>query len=149
PEEHYAIPLGKADVKRTGTDVTILATGVMVTRSLEAAEDLMETGISAEVVDPRTLVPLDEVMILQSVRKTGRVIVVHEAVKECGDWAVIASIIVENAFYHLEAPIKRLCGEVVHMPSSPKLEASAVAQVTDILRAVEALMEESKNSSLQ
>lgn len=149
PEEHYAIPLGKADVKRTGTDVTILATGVMVTRSLEAAEDLMETGISAEVVDPRTLVPLDEEMILQSVRKTGRVIVVHEAVKESGFGAEIASVIAEKAFYHLKAPIKRLGGEFVPMPSSQNLEASAVPQVTDILRTVEELMEESKNSSLQ
>lgn len=149
PEEHYAIPLGKAYVKCTGTDVTILATGVMVTRSLEAAEDLMEAGISAEVVDPRTLVPLDEEMILQSVRKTGRVIVVHEAVKESGFGAEIASIIAEKAFYHLKAPIKRLGGEFVPMPSSQKLEASAVPQVTDILRAVEALMEVSKNSSLQ
>src|SRR5699024_11424988 len=89
PEEHYAISVGKADVKRIGIDVTILASGVMVTRSLEAAEDLMETGISGEVVDPRTLVPLDEEMILQSVRKTGRVIVVHEAVKESGFGAEI------------------------------------------------------------
>lgn len=141
PEENYAIPLGTADIKCAGTDVTIIATGIMVSRALEAAKELARNGISTEVVDPRTLVPLDEATILESVQKTGRVIVVHEAVKKSGFGAEIASIIAEKAFYQLKAPIKRLGGAFVPMPSSEKLEAAAVPQKSDILRAVNKLME--------
>lgn len=141
PEENYALPLGAADIKCAGTDVTIIATGIMVSRALEAAKELARNGISTEVVDPRTLVPLDEATILESVQKTGRVIVVHEAVKKSGFGAEIASIIAEKAFHQLKAPIKRLSGAFVPMPSSEKLEAAAVPQKSDILRAVNKLME--------
>src|SRR5699024_8300033 len=135
PEENYAIPLGVADVKRTGTDMTIIATGIMVSRALEAAEELEKWNVSAEVIDPRTLVPLDEASLLQSVRKTGRVMVVHEAVKKSGFGAEIASLIAEEAFYQLKAPIKRLGGEFVPIPSNKKLAMRAVPQTTDILQA--------------
>lgn len=148
PKENYAIPLGLADVKRVGADITIIATGIMVSRALSAAEELATYDISVEVVDPRTLIPLDEATILQSVYKTGRVIVVHEAVKKSGYGAEIVSIIAEKAFYQLKSPIKRLGGEFVPIPSSKKLEASAVPQVNDIVEAGKELMSANKVGSL-
>lgn len=112
PEESYSIPLGKADVKREGSDITIVATSIMVQRALEAAKLLEAQGISVEVVDPRTLFPLDEETIVNSVKKTGRVIVVYEAVKRGGFGAEIASLIAESeAFDYLDAPIIRLGGQ--------------------------------------
>ncbi len=137
PEELYSIPLGKADVKREGTDVTIVATAIMVHRALEAATALEEEGISVEVIDPRTLVPLDEETIIQSVSKTGRLVVVHEAVKRGGYGGEIASMIAESeAFDYLDAPIKRLGGVSAPIPYNPELEKSAVPQVPDIVQAV-------------
>lgn len=140
PEQPYRIPLGKADVKRRGEDVTIVATAMMVHRALEAATDLFKEGIDVEIIDPRTLVPLDEACILQSVRKTGRLIVVHEAVKRSGYGAEIASIVAEHAFHHLKAPIKRLGGHFVPMPNSKTLEKAAVPQTEDIVKAVKELL---------
>ncbi|MEW9674378.1 alpha-ketoacid dehydrogenase subunit beta [Ammoniphilus sp. 3BR4] len=137
PEEAYSIPLGKADVKRKGSDVTVIATSIMVHRSLEAAKQLEQEGISVEVVDPRTLVPLDKDTILNSVKKTGRVVVVYEAVKRGGYGAEIASLIAESdAFDYLDAPIVRLGGLPVPMPSNPILEKKAVPQVEDIVQAI-------------
>jgi acetoin:2,6-dichlorophenolindophenol oxidoreductase subunit beta len=137
PEEQYSIPLGKADVKREGTDVTIVATAIMVHKALEAAEKLEKEGISAEIIDPRTLVPLDEETIVGSVRKTGRVVVVHEAVKRGGFGGEIAGMIAESeAFDYLDAPIKRLGGKPVPIPYNPELEKAAIPQVDDIIQAV-------------
>lgn len=137
PEEAYSIPLGKADIKKEGKDVTIVATAMMVHKSLEAAEQLESEGISVEVVDPRTLVPLDEETIVESVKKTGRLIVVHEAVKRGGFGGEIASMIAESeAFDYLDAPIKRLGGKAVPIPYNPELEKAAVPQVQDIVEAV-------------
>jgi acetoin:2,6-dichlorophenolindophenol oxidoreductase subunit beta len=137
PEEVYSIPLGKADIKKEGKDVTIVATAMMVHKSLEAAEQLESEGISVEVVDPRTLVPLDEETIVESVKKTGRLIVVHEAVKRGGFGGEIASMIAESeAFDYLDAPIKRLGGKAVPIPYNPELEKAAVPQVQDIVEAV-------------
>jgi acetoin:2,6-dichlorophenolindophenol oxidoreductase subunit beta len=137
PEEQYSIPLGKADVKREGTDVTIVATAIMVHKALEAAEKLEKEGISAEIIDPRTLVPLDEETIVGSVRKTSRVVVVHEAVKRGGFGGEIASMIAESeAFDYLDAPIKRLGGKPVPIPYNPELEKAAIPQVDDIIQAV-------------
>ncbi|WP_152657862.1 alpha-ketoacid dehydrogenase subunit beta [Oceanobacillus sp. CFH 90083] len=137
PEEQYSIPLGKADVKREGTDVTIVATAIMVHRALEAAEELEKEGISVEVVDPRTLVPLDTETIIQSVSKTSRLVVVHEAVKRGGYGAEIASMIAESeAFDYLDAPIKRLGGASSPIPYNPELEKMHVPQVPDIIQAV-------------
>lgn len=141
PEEAYSIPLGKADIKRKGTDVTIVATSQMVHRSLEAAAQLEQEGISVEVIDPRTLVPLDEETIIQSVKQTGRVVVVYEAVKRGGYGAEIASMIAESeAFDYLDAPIQRLGGLAVPTPYNPLLEKKAVPQVEDIIRAVKATL---------
>lgn len=137
PEEQYSIPLGKADVKREGTDVTIVATAIMVHKALEAAVELEKEGISVEVVDPRTIVPLDEETIINSVKKTGHLIVVHEAVKRGGIGGEIASMIAESeAFDYLDAPIKRLGGLAIPIPYNPTLEKAAIPQVADIIAAV-------------
>ncbi|ANU17106.1 alpha-ketoacid dehydrogenase subunit beta [Planococcus maritimus] len=137
PEELYSIPLGKADVKREGSDVTIVATAIMVHKALEAAAKLEEQGISVEVIDPRTLVPLDTETIIESVKKTGRLVVVHEAVKRGGFGGEIASTIAESeAFDYLDAPIMRLGGKAVPIPYNPELEKSAIPGVDDIVAAV-------------
>lgn len=134
PEEEYTIPLGKADIKKEGSDITIVATGIMVNRSLEAAEKLKEDDIDVEVIDPRTLVPLDTETIINSVKKTGRVLVVYEAVKRSGYGAEIASMIAESdAFDYLDAPIKRLGGVATPIPYNQTLEKAAVPQVENII----------------
>ncbi|MEK3857244.1 alpha-ketoacid dehydrogenase subunit beta [Cytobacillus sp. FSL H8-0458] len=137
PEEAYSIELGKADIKREGTDVTIVATAIMVHKALEAAYELEKEGISAEVIDPRTIVPLDKETIINSVKKTGRLIVVHEAVQRGGIGGEIVSVIAESeAFDYLDSPIKRLGGKEVPIPYNPKLEKAAIPQVPDIIEAV-------------
>ena len=137
PEELYSIPLGKADIKKEGTDVTVVATSIMVHKALEAARELEKEDISIEVIDPRTLVPLDEQTIIESVKKTGRLVVVHEAVKRCGFGGEIAGMIAESdAFHYLDAPIQRLGGLPVPIPYNPQLEKKAVPQVEDIIVAV-------------
>lgn len=146
PTDTYEIPLGVADVKREGTDVTIIATGIMVQKALQAAMDYAAQGVSVEVIDPRTLVPLDEATILNSVEKTGRVIIVHEAVKRGGIGGEITSLIAERAFHALRAPIIRLGGAFVPMPYNAKLEHQAVPQVEDIERAIGKLVRETIRS---
>jgi pyruvate dehydrogenase E1 component beta subunit len=134
PEEFYTIPLGTADVKRDGRDLTIVATSVMVNRSLEAAHKLSEEGIEVEVVDPRTLKPLDEETIVRSVVKTGRVLIVHEACKTGGYGGELAGVIAESeAFDYLDAPIVRLAGLDIPIPYNRNLEHNAVPQVEDIV----------------
>lgn len=140
PEEPYSIPLGKADVKRSGKDVTIVATAIMVHKALEAAKELEAEGIDVEIIDPRTLVPLDEETIIESVKKTGKCIVVHEAVKRGGYGGEIASMIAESeAFDYLDAPIKRLGGLAVPIPYNPTLEKAVIPQVPDIIEAAKEL----------
>ncbi|AIG26225.1 alpha-ketoacid dehydrogenase subunit beta [Brevibacillus laterosporus] len=137
PEESYSIPLGVADVKREGTDVTIVATAIMIHKALEAATELEKEGISVEVIDPRTLVPLDTDTIIRSVKKTGKLIVVHEAVKFGGFGGEIVSMIAESeAFDYVDAPIRRLGGKSIPMPYNPVLEKAAIPQVPDIIQAV-------------
>ncbi len=142
PEEQYVIPLGKADIKRKGTDMTIIATGVMVSRSLEAAETLAQEGISAEVVDPRTLRPLDTETIIHSVKKTGKVLIVHEAVKTGGFGGELAAVIAESeAFGYLDAPIQRLAGLDIPIPYNPTLEYHSVPHTENIIEAARNLAE--------
>ena len=136
PEEEYIIELGVADIKRIGTDITVIATSRMVLESLKAAEELEKEGISVEVIDPRTLVPLDDETILNSVRKTGKVVIVHEAWKRGGVGAEIAARIVENAYYFLKAPIKRVAGKEVPIPYSPELEKLAIPNKEEIIQAI-------------
>jgi pyruvate dehydrogenase E1 component beta subunit len=123
-----------ADVKRSGRDLTIIATGVMVPRSLEAAALLAEEGIEIEVVDPRTLRPLDTETIIKSVIKTGKVLIVHEAVKTGGFGGELAGVIAESeAFGYLDAPIVRLAGQEIPIPYNRNLERAAVPQIEDIV----------------
>jgi len=122
PEEEYTIPLGVADVKRAGDDITIVATSSMVYAALDAAKMLDEIGISAEVVDPRTLVPLDKETLIASAKKTSRVIIVDEGYEQYGVTAEMASVIADGAFYYLDAPVKRLGAMNVPIPFSPALE---------------------------
>lgn len=136
PEEEYVIELGVADVKRIGTDITVIATSRMVLESLEAAEELEKEGINVEVIDPRTLVPLDAKTILNSVKKTGRVIIVHEAWKRGGFGAEIVAEIVENGFDFLKTPIKRVAGKEVPIPYSPELEKLAIPNKEEIIMAI-------------
>lgn len=143
PVEPYTIPIGVADVKRLGTDVTIIATGIMVSKSLAAAEIVKVKGISVEVIDPRTLVPLDKETLLTSVEKTNRVIIATEAVKNSGFSSELVSIIAESKIsMKLKAPIVRLGGEFVPMPAQKALEAQATPQIASLVQAVEQLMKE-------
>jgi pyruvate dehydrogenase E1 component beta subunit len=122
PEEEYVIPLGVADVKREGTDITFVATSSMVQVALGAAAMLEEVGISAEVVDPRTTWPLDEKTLIESVKKTSRCIVMDEGYGRYGVAGELASVIQEGAFYDLDSPVRRLCAMHVPIPFSPPLE---------------------------
>lgn len=143
PETKYTLPLGKADVKQEGQDVTIVATGIMVEKALAAAALLEKEGISLEVVDPRTLVPLDEETILSSVSKTKRVIVATEAVKKSGFSAELTAVIAESEISRkLLRPVVRLGGEFVPMPAQRILEELATPQVETIVHAVRQLMKE-------
>lgn len=142
PEEEYAVPFGKARVARPGGDATVVAIAAMVPRTLEASEMLEAEGISLEVVDPRTLAPLDFETIRESVAKTGRLLVVDETYGPCGIGAEIAARVLEEAFDDLDAPVRRLNGAHVPTPYSPPLEAAVVPQVSDIARAVRELLAE-------
>jgi pyruvate dehydrogenase E1 component beta subunit len=139
-EDLYTTPLAKADVKRKGRDLTIIAYSIMVPRALEAAEQLSTEGLEVEVVDPRTLNPLDTETIVRSVSKTGRVLIVHEAPVTGGVGAELAAVIADSeAFDYLDAPIRRLAGRNVPIPYNRTLEAAAVPQVGDIVAAARAL----------
>ncbi len=137
PEEEYTLPFGVADVKRPGRDVTLVATSSMVYVALEAAELLEQEGISAEVVDPRTIFPLDVETLVRSARKTGRVVVVDEGHRRYGVTAELAATIAEEAFYDLEAPVRRVGALDVPVPFSPVLEDRTVPtpqQVASVAR---------------
>ena len=137
PEGHYTTPIGKAAVRRTGKDVTIVATAIMVHKALEAAEKLAADGIDAEVIDLRTIRPMDKDTVLASVRKTGRLVCVYEGVKTLGVGAEVSAMVAESdAFDFLDAPIVRLGGAECPIPYNPELEKAAVPQVPDILAAV-------------
>ena len=139
PEELYAIPLGKADVKREGDDVTVVATLAMVPRALAAAEILAREGVSVEVIDPRTLRPLDEDAILNSVRKTSRALVVHEAWTTGGFGAEVSALIADKAFLDLDAPVRRLGAPDVPMPYNDALERATIPSVERIAASIREL----------
>jgi pyruvate dehydrogenase E1 component beta subunit len=141
PDEEYLIPFGEAKVVREGSDVTIVALGSRVQMAVTAAEAAAKEGISVEVIDPRTLVPLDKEAILKSVAKTGRLITVEVAHKTCGAGAEIAGIVAEEGFWDLKAPIKRLAVPDVHIPFSPPLEPQFYPDVAKITAAIKAVME--------
>ncbi len=145
PEESYTIPLQSAEVKRQGRDLTIVAYSIMVPRALEAAEKLAAEGLEVEVVDPRSLKPLDTETIIRSISKTGRVLIVHEAPVTVGFGGELAAVIAESeAFDYLDAPIRRLAGRNVPIPYNRTLERAAVPQVEDIIAAARALAKEGR-----
>lgn len=143
PEEEYVIPLGKAFIKREGTDVTLVAVSHMVNLALQAAEKLQqEDGISVEVVDPITLSPLDRDTICNSIRKTGRLVTVHEAWLPCGMGAEIGAIAMEECFDSLEAPLIRVGASFNPMPYNPQMEDASIPNVPRIIDAVRRVMKD-------
>jgi pyruvate dehydrogenase E1 component beta subunit len=140
PEGEYVIPIGVADVKRAGTDVTIVATGWMVKKSLAAAETLAKEGISAEVVDPRSLAPLDVETIVNSVKKTGHLVLVDQAPRHSSAAAVIAAEVAEHGFEHLRAPIKMVTALDTSIPYSEPLEEYVLPNEEKIIAAVKTVM---------
>ena len=138
PEDDYGVPLGSASIVREGTDVSVFAYGAMMPPALEAAEKLAEGGVSAEVVDLRTLSPLDEAAVQRSVEKTGRAVIVHEAPRFCGFGAEVAALLAEKAFYSLKAPIQRVTGfdtpfpyalEHAYLPNAARIVQAAQSAV--------------------
>jgi pyruvate dehydrogenase E1 component beta subunit len=140
PDEEYLIPFGKADVKREGKDVTIVATLAVIPKAIRAADILAKEGIDAEVIDPRTLVPLDKQTIINSVKKTGRVVIVTEENKRGASSAEIASIIAEEAWNWLKAPIKRIGAPNTPVPFSPPLENYYIPNEEKIINAVKEIL---------
>jgi len=124
PEEDYTIPIGQAEIVKEGTDITIVAYGIMRMRAIKAAEQLEKKGISVEIIDPRTLIPLDRNAIAQSVKKTGHLLVVDEGYSPCGFGAEIIAVVQEDVFDYLDAPLKRIHSVFVPIPYSPSLEKS-------------------------
>lgn len=141
PEGEYSIPLGVAEIKHPGTQLTVVSSGVMVSKSLEVATKLEAEGISVEVLDLRTLRPMDNEAIIKSVKKTGRLLVVHEA-PQTGGWAgeVLAVVAGSEAFDYLDAPMRRLAGKDVPIPYNRFLEAAAVPQEADIEAEIRAIL---------
>jgi pyruvate dehydrogenase E1 component beta subunit len=142
PDEYYTIPFGQAAVKREGKDVTIVANLLMVYNALQAADMLHEEGISCEVIDPRTLVPFDYDTVFASVKKTGRLAIVHEDVERNGWGAEVAAQVASKVIYYLDAPIKRICTYNVPIPFAPVMENYVVPSVDRIVNEIRGLMAE-------
>jgi pyruvate dehydrogenase E1 component beta subunit len=136
----FSVPFGRAAVRREGDDVTVIAIGGMLPKALEAAETLAGEGISVEVVDPRTLVPLDKETLIASARKTSRVVIAHEAHKRLGPGAEIAALLAEEAIGYLDGPIVRVAAKNVPLPYSPELENYVLPQTADIVAAARGLV---------
>jgi len=141
PEEEYYIPIGKAEVKKEGKDATVIGYSIMVPRALEASKILAREGIDIEVVDTRSLRPLDTETIAHSVKKTNRVMVVYEPPRFGGFGAEISAWVGEELFDYLDAPVVRLGGEEMPPPYNPNLERKIVPQIEDIVREIKKLME--------
>ena len=141
PEQEYTIPIGKAAVKIEGDDVTIVATSSMVGESIKVADKLKEEqGIKAEVIDLRTLVPMDKTTVINSVKKTGRLVIVDEGIRRAGITAEIAALVTEEAFDFLDAPVKRLGNENTPIPFSPPLEDYFRPNADKIYKAVKKVL---------
>jgi pyruvate dehydrogenase E1 component beta subunit len=139
-DTEFSIPFGKANIVKEGRDVTVIGTHLYVERALAASEKLKDEGIDIEVIDPRTLVPLDKDTIINSVKKTCRAVVVHEAHRTAGAGAEIAAMITEEAFKYLDAPVARLGAKQCTLPFSLVLENAVVPQEEDIIRAVKSVL---------
>jgi len=140
PDEDYEVPFGKAAIRREGKDVTIVGTSMMVHRAMTAARQLAEEGIDVEVIDLRTLVPMDDDAIIQSVAKTGRLVIASEDVSMCGVGAEIAAMIAEKAVYYLDAPIKRVSVPNTPVPFAPVCESQVIPNEERIIEAVKAIV---------
>ncbi|WP_173931897.1 alpha-ketoacid dehydrogenase subunit beta [Chelativorans sp. Marseille-P2723] len=141
PEGHYSVPIGKAEIRREGRDLTIVASAIMVHRALEAAAELEGEGIDVEVVDLRSIRPMDRETVIESVKKTTRLLCVYEGVKSLGVGAEVSAMIAESdAFDYLDAPIVRLGGRETPIPYNPELEKAAVPQTPDIVKAARDLV---------
>jgi pyruvate dehydrogenase E1 component beta subunit len=140
PEGDHLVPIGKAAVAREGEDLTIVATAKLLAATLEAAEELTSSGISVEVIDPRTVSPLDVGAIVSSVKKTSRLIIAHEAVEQGGLGAEIATQVQREAFYYLDSPIVRVAAPFAPVPASPALEKCFVPGKIEIIRAVQRVL---------
>jgi pyruvate dehydrogenase E1 component beta subunit len=138
PEEEYTVPIGVAEVKRQGTDVTVIAISKMVHQALAAAQEVEKDGVSVEVVDPRTLAPLDKDTLRASVRKTGRVVIVDEACITCGAAAEVAAVLTEDSstFRALKAPPKRVCAPDVPIPYSPIMEQFCIPDKERVIQGI-------------
>lgn len=136
PEEYYTIPFGKAEIKRVGSDITLVATHAMVHRALNIAEIFVKEGIEIEIIDPRTLKPLDKDSIIESVKKTGRLIVADEGPVTCGLASEISAMIAEEAIEYLQAPILRVGSPDAPVPTSPPLEKAYIPDEEDLIEAV-------------
>ncbi|MHB9037238.1 MAG: alpha-ketoacid dehydrogenase subunit beta, partial [Armatimonadota bacterium] len=141
PEEDYTIPFGVADVKREGSDVTIVGTHYMLHLALKAAEELASEGVSVEVIDPRTVAPLDTNTILESVRKTGRLVIASEDASTCGFASEVAAIVAENCPHLLKAPVKRVCTLDVPIPFAPDAEKFVLPDLDKIVSALRATLD--------
>jgi 2-oxoisovalerate dehydrogenase E1 component beta subunit len=141
PDEDYLVPIGKANIRRKGKDLTIVTWGAMLYIALEAADDLAKDGVSAEIIDLRSIMPFDEDAILESVAKTNRVIILHEAPLTGGAGAEFAARIAEKAFDYLDAPVKRIAALDVPTPYSPPLEAAALPDKARVLSAARELLD--------
>ena len=139
-DENYTVPFGVANVAHEGRDLTVIALGGMVPRALRAAEALRQEGLSCEVIDPRTLVPLDVETIVRSVKKTGRVLIAHEAHRRGGAGAELAAVIAEEALEYLDAPIRRVAARNVPIPYAPDLERFVLPSEDDIRDAARTLI---------
>lgn len=140
PEDDYAIPFGQAAIRREGSAATLIAIGGRLPAAMQAAEKLAESGVSVEVIDPRTLVPLDTATLVASVKKTKRVVIVHEAHRRAGPGAEIAAVLAEEAIGYLDAPIIRVATKNVPFPYNPELEQYILPGVDDIVRAVDGVV---------
>jgi pyruvate/2-oxoglutarate/acetoin dehydrogenase E1 component len=140
PKEEYTLPFGQATIRREGTDATIIAIGGTVAPALEAAAQLAGRGIAAEVIDPRTLVPFDTATVVESVKKTGRAVIAHEAHRRAGPGAEIAAILAQEAIGYLDAPVIRVATKNVPFPYNPDLEKFILPGVVDIVQAVEGVV---------
>jgi pyruvate dehydrogenase E1 component beta subunit len=149
PADEYTIPFGQAVIRRRGHHVTVVATQMMLTHALATAAELAADGIEVEVVDPRTLAPLDMATIVQSVRRTGRLVVCHEAVECCGWGAEVATQVVEQAFDFLDAPVARVCGANVPVPYSEPLERAVIPGPLEIAAAVRSVLQGADLSFVQ
>ncbi len=137
PEEDYTVPFGQAAIRREGKDATIIAIGGVLPTVLEAARRLVERGIATEVIDPRTLVPLDAETLVASVKKTGRAVIVHEAHRRAGPGAEIAALLAEEAIGYLDAPILRVAAKNIPFPYNPDLERSMLPSADDVVTTIE------------